>query len=111
VSRFVELARLSDLPDGSARLIVRGELWIGLFRAGSTIHAIEAHCPHAGANLVRGEFQAGCITCPVHLWRFRLADGQYLDADQPQYNLTTFRVRLSGEAVWVELPEEFETES
>lgn len=100
----MRLARLSDLPDGSARLIVRGDLWIGLFREGNTIRAIEAHCPHASANLVRGEFQAGCITCPVHLWRFRLADGKYLDADQPQYNLTTFRVRLAGDEILVELP-------
>lgn len=59
MSRFVELARLSDLPDGSARLIVRGDLWIGLFRVGRTVHAIDAHCPHAGANLVNGEFQGG----------------------------------------------------
>lgn len=104
MSRFVELARLSDLPDGSARLIVRGDLWIGLFRVGRTVHAIDAHCPHAGANLVNGEFQGGCVTCPVHFWRFRLADGQYLDADQPQYNLTTFLVRLTEDGICVELP-------
>ncbi|MEX0792564.1 MAG: Rieske (2Fe-2S) protein [Pirellulaceae bacterium] len=111
MSRFVEVARLSELPDGSSRLIVRDDLWIGLFRADGTVYAIEAHCPHAGANLVRGEFQSGCLTCPVHLWRFRLADGQYLDADQPQFNLTTYRVRLSGDEIWVELPGESATDS
>ena len=111
MSRYVEVARLSELPDGSARLIVREDLWIGLFRAGNTIHAIEAHCPHGGANLVRGAFEAGCVTCAVHLWRFRLADGRYLDADQPQYNLTTFPVRLSGDEIWVELPVESKTDS
>lgn len=105
MSGWVAVARQGELPPGSAKLVVRGDLWIGLFRPEETIYAIEAHCPHAGANLVRGEVEDGCITCPVHLWQFRLEDGQYLDTDMPQYNLTTYQVQVVGDEIMVELPE------
>ena len=33
-------------------------------------HALDARCPHRGANLALGRLKDGCITCPYHGWRF-----------------------------------------
>lgn len=104
MSTFVQLATLSDLPEQGGRLAVVDESWIGLFRTSEAVYAVEGKCPHAQANLARGDVCEGVVYCPVHLWRFRLADGAYLDAEAPQFNLRTYRVKLEEDAVWVELP-------
>lgn len=40
-------------------------------------HAIDAYCPHMGANLAAGGVVEGdCLTCPFHGWRFRGSDGK-----------------------------------
>lgn len=40
-----------------------------------TVHALDDACPHNGASLSDGLVREGCVTCPSHLWRFRLLDG------------------------------------
>ncbi|XP_064616986.1 cholesterol 7-desaturase nvd-like [Liolophura sinensis] len=40
-------------------------------------HAIDAYCPHMGANLAAGGRVVGdCLECPFHGWQFRGADGK-----------------------------------
>lgn len=47
-----------------------------LFRgAEGAVHAIDAHCPHMGANLERGCVKDGQLECPFHRWRLD-GDGQ-----------------------------------
>lgn len=81
------------------------EAWIGIFQTPQGIFAIDAMCPHAGANLAKGEVCDGIVSCPVHLWRFRLSDGRYMDADMERFNLMTYKVRVVDGAIQVALPE------
>ncbi|GAB1610547.1 cholesterol 7-desaturase-like [Argonauta hians] len=40
-------------------------------------HALNAYCPHLGANLaVGGRVFGNCLECPFHGWRFRGDDGK-----------------------------------
>ena len=78
--------------------------WIGLFKTEEGVFAIDAMCPHAGANLAKGNVCDGAVSCPVHLWRFRLSDGQYLDADAQRFNVKTYHVRSENDQILVELP-------
>ncbi|QDU76716.1 Assimilatory nitrite reductase [NAD(P)H] small subunit [Bremerella volcania] len=78
--------------------------WIGLFKTDDGIFAIDAMCPHAGANLAKGSVCDGVVACPVHHWRFRLSDGKYLDADAERFHAKIYTVRTEGEHVLVELP-------
>ena len=49
---------------------------IALFRdEGGRAHALDARCPHHGANLADGVVIDGCLACPYHGWRFA-ADGR-----------------------------------
>jgi len=34
------------------------------------IHILDAHCPHMGADLSRGQVQGDSIQCPFHAWRW-----------------------------------------
>lgn len=41
------------------------------------VQAIDAYCPHMGANLAAGGLVKGnCLECPFHGWRFRGEDGK-----------------------------------
>ncbi|PQO38412.1 Rieske (2Fe-2S) protein [Blastopirellula marina] len=106
MSQFYKIATLADLPEQGGRLVVVDDAWIGLFRSAEEIYAVDAMCPHAGANLAKGEVCDGVVSCPVHLWRFRLSDGRYLDADVDRYNLKTYRLQIDGNAICVELASE-----
>jgi vanillate O-demethylase monooxygenase subunit len=44
---------------------------IALFRDRAGVaRALDARCPHRGANLAGGEVTDGCLACPYHGWRF-----------------------------------------
>ena len=86
--------------------MVVDERWVGIFSTEEGIFAIDAMCPHAGANLAKGVVCSGAVSCPVHHWRFRLSDGVYLDANEPRFNARTYAVRVESGVVWVELDEE-----
>ena len=76
----------------------KGKLGINtlvLVRQGTTIHALHDTCAHAGGPLSQGRLVDGCLECPWHASRFRLADGHHTQGptvyDQPVY-----MVRLEG---------------
>ena len=49
---------------------------IAVARAGDTLYAFGALCPHSAASLVRhGELNACMLTCTHHSWRFDLENG------------------------------------
>jgi len=66
---------------------------IVLFRetADAPIVAIHATCAHAGGPLDKGTVIDGCVECPWHQSRFRLADGHVMQGpavyDQPRYEV------------------------
>jgi nitrite reductase/ring-hydroxylating ferredoxin subunit/uncharacterized membrane protein len=62
-----------------------------LVRMGASVHALHAVCAHAGGPLAEGTVVDGCLECPWHASRFRLADGRVARGpavyDQPAYEL------------------------
>ncbi|XP_065198441.1 cholesterol 7-desaturase nvd-like [Sycon ciliatum] len=78
-------------PNGWFRICDSGDLAIGevktftllgesiaVFRGeNGTVYAVEAYCPHLGANLgIGGRVIDNCIECPFHGWTFRGDDGK-----------------------------------
>ena len=67
------VARDKDLATEPTQVRVAGNDVV-LFRdAEGQVRAIEAYCPHMGANLSDGLVRNGCIECPFHKWQI---DGQ-----------------------------------
>jgi nitrite reductase/ring-hydroxylating ferredoxin subunit len=64
-----------ELADGGHRKVEVGDVSVLLHRSGSTIHAIDSVCSHAGGPLEKGEIANDCVTCPWHGSTFRLEDG------------------------------------
>ena len=74
------VARSKDVAAEPLQARVAGNDLV-LFRdRGGHVRAIDAYCPHMGANLADGSVRDGCIECPFHRWRI---DGEGRVAQMP----------------------------
>lgn len=71
-----------------------------LVRHDGRLLALEDRCSHRGGPLHEGELADGCITCPLHGTRFRLADGSVERGPSP-YPQPTYDVRQRNGRVQV----------
>ena len=55
---------------------------------------------HAGFDLAEGFVSRGHLVCPLHLWRFDVVTGAFVD--WPETRLCTYPVRVVGDAVEVD---------
>ncbi|CAN5593236.1 hypothetical protein BH20CHL7_BH20CHL7_01420 [soil metagenome] len=87
-----EVADLDALPEATPTKMRAGINDLVVVRVGATIRALHAVCAHAGGPLEQGAVTAdGCLECPWHRSRFRLADGAMRQGpsvyDQPAYEI------------------------
>jgi nitrite reductase/ring-hydroxylating ferredoxin subunit len=87
----LDLGGLTDIPEGGPTKVKAGINTLILVRTGETILALHEQCAHAGGPLSEGTLVDGCIQCPWHGSRFRLADGHVARGpamyDQPAYEI------------------------
>jgi nitrite reductase (NADH) small subunit len=77
---WVEIGRVEDVPLYEGRRVTAGGRRIAIFRTEEGVHAVSADCPHAAGPLQDGLVADGCVTCPLHGWRFSLRSGRRLGA-------------------------------
>src|SRR4051812_33330980 len=63
------------LAEGQAQRVKADGVAIMLVRSDGRVYALADRCTHRGGPLSDGEISDGCVTCPLHGSRFRLADG------------------------------------
>jgi nitrite reductase/ring-hydroxylating ferredoxin subunit len=85
------IADLELLPEATPTKMRAGSNDLVVVRSGSTIQALHNVCAHAGGPLDQGTLVDGCVQCPWHGSRFRLADGHVQRGPsvyvQPAYEL------------------------
>lgn len=87
-----DVSDLAALPEATPTKMRAGINDLVLIRLGSTVHALHAVCAHAGGPLDKGTVTPdGCLECPWHGARYRLADGHLRRGpsvyDQPAYEI------------------------
>ena len=84
---------IDEVPEGQPVRAKFGLQNLVLVRQGDHIQALHDQCAHAGGPLSQGTLVDGCIECPWHGSRFRLADGRAMRGptvyDQPAYEVRT----------------------
>ena len=106
VTRRIDL--LADDAVGEGQLVMAwvdgGTSPVLVVRAGGVLHATQGTCSHEYFELDRGFLPAGSLTCPLHLSRFRLGDGEPLDppADLP---LAVYPVVVEDGRILIEVPD------
>jgi nitrite reductase/ring-hydroxylating ferredoxin subunit/uncharacterized membrane protein len=87
----LDLGELTDIPEGGPTKAKAGINTLILVRTGETILALHEQCAHAGGPLSQGKLVDGCIECPWHGSRFRMANGHVARGpamyDQPSYEI------------------------
>ncbi|MFP5341773.1 MAG: Rieske 2Fe-2S domain-containing protein [Candidatus Limnocylindria bacterium] len=87
-----DVVDLGRLPEATPTKMRAGINDLVLVRVGDTVHALHAVCAHAGGPLDAGTVTPdGCLECPWHGARYRLADGHNRRGpsvyDQPAYEI------------------------
>ncbi len=102
MAEFRKVCKVADLTEGEGKTVTVDGKTVAVFRTADGIRAIDDCCPHMGASLSGGWVENGVVTCPWHAWRFRLADGAWVD--NPRIKIGCYAVRVSGDDVEVEVP-------
>ncbi len=104
-AEWTDVAAEADLVESVPIGVSAAGVSLMLVRQGGAVFALTDRCTHRGAPLHEGPVENGCIECPWHGSRFRLADGHVVEgpATRPQ---TTFEVRVVDGRVQVRNPDE-----
>ena len=109
--RFYPLEKLINLHDGYTRQYKIDSLQLLLLQRDGQLHLIEAHCPHRAHPLEAAAVEQGVIQCPLHGYRFDIADGRLLHhSEEPCRALRTWTVAYEGNEVGVILGDELEVD-
>ncbi len=98
---FIMVARVADVPPGTAKAVVVGAREIALFNVGGTFYALDNTCPHQGGPLAEGWIDGTRVTCPWHAWTFELTNGAMTLGDYASVDV--FDVEVEEENVLVRL--------
>jgi len=95
----------TELTEGQPALVHAGGLPVLLIRLNGELLALDDRCSHRGGPLHEGEVRDGCVSCPWHGSRFRLADGTVVagPAVRPQ---RSWQVRTRYGMVQLRVPDE-----
>ena len=74
--RLHTIARVEDLPPGSARFAQVGERAVSVFHCVDGIYATQGRCLHLQGPLGRGKLDGCVITCPRHGWQYDVRTGE-----------------------------------
>lgn len=99
---FVPVACVEDVRADRGLRVRIGELAIGLYRIGDSIHAMEDACPHAGFPLSKGRFVEGVVVCAAHGLCYDVRTG-YDPQHADGFPIPCFRVRIESGRVEVDL--------
>ena len=102
MAEWVAVCRLDEIAEGRGRSLRRRRAAAGGFphrrRAWSPSRAV-ALTPAARSG--HGWIEEGEVVCPLHRWRFRLADGRC--TTMRGESVHRFRCEVRGDEVWVEV--------
>jgi len=99
---FERVARVDEVPPGTAKVVVAAGQGIALFNVGGTFFALSNTCLHRGGPVGEGELTEGVVTCPWHGWEYDVRTGR--NTINPAATLRRFDVRVEGEEVLVGVP-------
>ena len=100
MERFVDIARLPDLPAATGLGVRVDERPVALFRIhGGDVFALDDACARCGESLASGTLDGHDVECAGCGWRYDVVTGAMRGV--PMLRLDTFAVRTRGGVVSV----------
>ena len=106
MTELIEVAKVEDVPPGTARVVTAGETQLALVNVDGTFYAVDNECTHSGGYLGEGEINPDwsewAIECPLHGSVFDIRTGEVLNppAVEP---VRTYSVQVDAGAIKVTL--------
>ena len=107
------VAKATELPPGSRRIVTIGGHEIGVFNVGGEYFALLNYCPHRSGPLCLGrlrplvtspsgtqldhEREGEIIKCPWHLWEFDIKTGKAIS--DPKLAVRTYEAKQENDQV------------
>jgi 3-phenylpropionate/trans-cinnamate dioxygenase ferredoxin subunit len=116
MGKFVEVAKVAELQDGTMREVLAGGHEILLAKVVGNYYAVSNRCTHMKGQLSHGTLQGTVVTCPRHGSQFDLNNGQVVrwmkgpglatsvfKVFKPPRPLTVYSVKIEKDAIMVEI--------
>ena len=100
-SRFVKVADLKDVPEGTPKAVRVEGRSVALFHHDGNIYATDNQCPHMGYPLTRGRVRNGVLTCDWHGWSYDMKGGGCFTGGCD--DLDTFPVEVRDNAIYIDV--------
>lgn len=102
VSKFVPVAKVSEIADQSAKCVEVAGKRIALFNLGGEFYALGDDCTHEGGPLSEGEIHGEEVECPWHGAHFNIKSGK-VTLDPAAEDVDRYNVRITGDDIEIEI--------
>lgn len=102
---FIDVAQLSELPDGERLFLTVDELAIVVINIAGGLYAIADVCSHDDGPLGDGELDGMEIICPRHGARFDIRTGKVLSLPAI-VDIPAYPVRVEDGEIQIGIPKE-----
>jgi nitrite reductase/ring-hydroxylating ferredoxin subunit/uncharacterized membrane protein len=100
---WVDAIADAAVTEGAMACVEVGDVPVMVTRREGRLYALSNRCSHRGGPLHQGALEDGCVTCPWHGSRFRLADGSVergpASSPQPVYETRVREGRIELRSV------------
>ena len=96
----VPVGPVADVPDD--RCVAVGDGQVVVVRVGGELRAFENRCLHQDSLLAGGIVRNGVLSCPLHFWRYRVADGSLIGSKR---SLPRFPIDVVAGEAFVLVPD------
>lgn len=121
---LIEVAKLSDVPEGTLKHVEVENKEILLAHVGGKIYALDDRCGHMNASLSMGTLEGTIVECALHHARFDVTTGEKMRDGHlgratgaivsktkqgkvmnaiKTYNLQTYEVEIAGDSIQLDL--------
>ena len=75
MAEWIFVCQSADLPERGRTCVDVGGRKAVVLRVDATVYALDAECPHRGADLSVGDLDGFHLYCPLHAWSFDVRSG------------------------------------
>ena len=97
MATMTKVAKTSDIPTGTGKVLEIGGKTVAVFNCEGTFFAIDNTCKHRGGPLGEGSLAGTTVSCPWHGWEYDVKTGEC--AMDPSIKVQTFDVKVEGDDV------------
>ena len=102
MEEFRSVLEVSALPENASAVVELDDISVLVCRSGGEFFAVRNICSHQSKPLTGGRVRNGCIFCPHHGMRFKLATGEPL-GQLTSRPLTTIETRIESGQIQIRL--------